>query len=124
MDIQRWVMSPSTINGIGSIVGLAAGLIAHIATHDTTAAAAAGVLTGAVVHLLMPDNTAAQNSIEKLVQDTIMAAEQKKLAEKLPTLVAEAMQAFSPPAPQAFAAPPVTTTVIATTTPANQGAST
>lgn len=101
-SIKAWLMQPSTIHGLGVAVGTIAGLVAHAITHDATWSAAIGGSSYALMHVVLPDNSAAQSSVEKLVSDTVSAVAQKKLAEAMPTLIQEGMAVVS----TTFKAPP------------------
>ena len=99
-SIKAWLKQPSTIHGLGVAFGTVAGLVAQALTHDTTWSVAAGGSAYALMHVVLPDNSGAQSSIEKLVTDTVTAAAQKRLAEALPSLVQEGLAVVS-----AFKAP-------------------
>lgn len=110
MSLKSFLAQPSTILGLGTAAATIAGLIAHAITHDITVSAAAGGAAFALVHVALPDNSAAQTSIEKLTSDAVTAIVQKKLAASLPLLFTDGVavaQAFAP-----------ATTVTTTVTPA------
>lgn len=89
-QIVAWLRMPSTINGIGIAGGIVSGLVAHLLSHDMTASVAVGGAICSLVHLVMPDNSAAQSSIEKLGQDVITAIVQKRIAAALPAILSDA----------------------------------
>lgn len=91
MTIQETLKQPSTILGIAGIVGTAAATIAHVLTHDMALAVGVATVAGSIVHVLMPDNSGAQSSVEKLVTDAVTAVATKKLAAAIPLLVSDAM---------------------------------
>lgn len=100
MNIKAIIQQPSTILGIGTLIGTIAGIVAHVLTHDTTATAGAGAIVFAIVHMVMPDNSAAPSAVEKLATDTVAAIMQQRLAAALPALFADGVavvQAFQPP---------------------------
>lgn len=108
--LKAWLAQPSTILGLGAFAATICGLIAHVLTHDTTAATAAGMAAFALVHIALPDNSAASSSVEKLVTDAVTAAAQKRLAAAIPMLVSDSMAVFAalaPVAPLAAPAPAV-----------------
>ncbi len=115
MTFKEWLTQPTTITGLGAAAATISGLIAHVITGDTTAAVAAGGAAYALVAVALPDNTAAANSIEKLITDAVTAAAQHKLAAALPMLIQDGLAVAA-----AFGAPavPVTTTTTITTQPA------
>ncbi len=113
MNISAWLRQPTTINGISALVGLGSsvlgGVITHQITHDPDtvkyAAGGLGLFVGAVVHLLLPDNSAEQSATEKLVADAVAAAASRRLAQALPVLIQDGMAvvgaigAAPPPSP-------------------------
>lgn len=113
-SIKAWLSQPSTILGLGTFGATVSGLVAHVLTHDTTVSVAAGTAAFALVHVILPDNSAAASSVEKLVTDAVTAAAQQKLASALPGLIQDGLAvvgAISVPAP-------VMTVTTTTTAPA------
>jgi hypothetical protein len=113
---ERWVTQPTTIHGIGAAVGSIAAVLANLLTKQTDIAAAAGAAAYTLVNLVLPDNTAADTSLEKLVKDTTEAVVTRQLRSSLPALfvdgqdVAQALepaiiQTVDPPAPAVQAQP-------------------
>lgn len=101
MNIQAILKQPSTILGLGTLAGTISAIVAHVLTHDTTVTAGIGGIAFAIVHMAMPDNSAAPSAVEKLAVDTITAAMQQRLAAALPALFTDAVgvvQAFQAPA--------------------------
>lgn len=91
MTIKEWLAQPTTITGIGTAAATISGLVAHVLTGDTTVSAAAGAAAYALVHVALPDNSAAASSVEKLVTDAVTAAAQRKLAAALPGLTQDGL---------------------------------
>lgn len=112
-SFKTWLSQPSTITGLGTAFATISGLVAHVITHDTTAAVAAGGAAFALVHVIMPDNSGAQSSIEKLVTDTVTAAAEKRLASALPLLIGDVMSVAGALTPAAATTTTTTTTVAA-----------
>lgn len=106
---KAWINQPSTILGLGTFGATVSALIAHVLTHDTTVSAASGAAAFALVHVVLPDNSGAASSVEKLVTDAVTAAAQKKLAAALPGLIQDGLAVVN-----SIAAP--VTTVTTTTT--------
>jgi hypothetical protein len=104
--LTDWLKQPSTITGIAAFVGTAAGLIAHYLTHDATLSVTVGGLVYGAVHVVVPDNTAAASSAEKLVTDAVNAIVQKKVAAMVPQLAADAFALFNAVSGTPAAAPP------------------
>jgi hypothetical protein len=121
-SIKSHLCDKTSIIGISGIVATAAGLVAHAMTHDITWSAAAFGILGSTMAVILPENKAAQSSIEKFVSDTVTAAAQKRLAAMLPTLIQDGMAvatALTPPAPVVVqTAAPVSVTTTTTTQPA------
>ena len=90
-DVKAWLATPSTILGIGVAGATISGLVAHAMTGSISWTFGAAGIVGALVHIVLPDNSAAQTSIEKLATDAITAVVQKKLTAALPTLFADAV---------------------------------
>lgn len=90
-DLKAWLAQPSTILGFGMAGATISGIVAHLATGSLTWTAGAAGIAGALIHIVMPDNSAAQTSIERLATDAITAIVQKKLTLALPTLFADAV---------------------------------
>jgi hypothetical protein len=66
-DFKAWAQQPSTILGFSSMVGtLTAALAGQI-----TWAAAAGVLAGGLVAMILPENKQAQQSASNLAKDVV-----------------------------------------------------
>lgn len=84
-----WLRQPSTIVGIGSLIGIATGCVTHLLTHDTTASVALGGAVASLVHIVMPDNSGAATAAQTLTQDVVTAAVQKRLRDSLPALIAD-----------------------------------
>lgn len=94
MDFKKWLRQPSTIDGIGYVVGVAAASVAQVLTHQNLMSVAIGTVAKAFVHLAINDASAeapADNSIEKLVTDTVTAIAQKKVAAAMPALTADVL---------------------------------
>lgn len=108
---------PSTILGLGAIAGVVAAFVAHIVSHDTTVSLALGGLAFGVMHVVLPDNTGAPSSVEKLVTDAATAVAQQRLAQAMPQLMADTMALVKSFTPVAVPVPP-SVTVTTTTTPA------
>lgn len=116
-NLKEHLAQPSTILGIGTAAAAISGIVAHVLTHDTTAAIGAGMAAFAIVQAVLPDNTAAQSSVEKLVTDVVTAAANKKLAAAIPLLVSDGMSVVAALSPQTQQTT-VTTTTVATPAPA------
>lgn len=104
---------PSTILGLGSIAGVVAAFLAHLVSQDMTLALAMGGLAFGVVHVVMPDNTGAPSSVEKLVTDAATAVAQQRLALAVPQLMADTMavvKSFTPVVPTSASVTVTTTT--------------
>ena len=67
-----WLRQPTTIHGIGTLLGLGAAAAVHVASGDTTATVAAFGLLYAAPHLLINDSTAS-SEVEQLLQAAIQA---------------------------------------------------
>lgn len=105
-SVKAWLQQPTTIMGISGLVGTLSGIAAHALTHDTTVTTAVGLGAASIMHVVMPDNSAAPSAVEKLAVDAITAVAQKKLAASIPMLFADAMAVVQdvqppsgPPAP-------------------------
>lgn len=110
MSIQTWLRQPTTITGIASLLGVAAGVAGHVLTGDMTAAAAAGAIAFAGTHMLVDDNTKAA-AVQTLVTDGVNAAISGHLRDRLPTLLKDAVavattQAANPAVVVAQQSPP------------------
>lgn len=95
MNIKKWLRQPSTIDGIGWLIGVAAGAAAHVVTKQTSDAAAVCVVAKGAVHLLINDSTAeapVDNSLESLVRDSVTAIATKKLEAAIPTLTVDVLK--------------------------------
>lgn len=88
--LKAWLAQPTTILGVGMAAATVSGILMHIATGSMTWTAGAVGIAGALVHIALPDNSAAATSIEKLATDVITAAVQQKLSAALPTIFADA----------------------------------
>lgn len=105
--IKAWLMQPSTIHGFAAILSVLSGGLAQVLSHDVTASVGIAGMVWGVVHVVMPDNSAAQTPIEKLVQDGIQATVQGRLSQMLPVLFGDGMAVLT-------ALQPTTTTVVTT----------
>jgi hypothetical protein len=65
-----WLRQPTTIHGIGALLGVAAGLLAHVLTGDMTRTAAIAALFYAAPHLLIND-ISVNTGVELLLQAAI-----------------------------------------------------
>ncbi len=83
---QRWLGQPTTIHGIAAAVGSLAAILANLLTKQTDISAAAGAAAYTLVNLVLPDNTTADTSLEKLVKDTTEAVVTRQLRASLPAL--------------------------------------
>lgn len=115
MNIAAILKQPSTIQGIGAVAGVMTVFASHLAQQDTTVTVALGGLVFGIVHILMPDNTGAPSSVEKLVTDAATAVAQKRLALAMPQLLADTMAVVQSIQPAQTAT--VTTTTVATPAP-------
>lgn len=109
MTLKAWLNQPTTITGLGTAAATLSGLIAHVLTHDATTAVAAGGSAYALIHVVLPDNSGAASSVEKLVTDAVTAAAQKKLAAALPMLIQDGLavvNSIAAPAPVAVPVQP------------------
>lgn len=106
---------PSTILGIAGLIGTTAGTIAHVLTRDMALSVGVATIAGSIVHIIMPDNSGAQSSVEKLVSDAVTAAAQKKLSDALPLLIQDGLAVVNAIAAPAPVPVPVTTTTTTTT---------
>ena len=113
MTPTEYLKQPTTILGIAGFVGAVSTAVAHYLTGDVNASALLGVVIASAVHVVMPDNSGAPSSVEKLVTDAVTAAAQKRLAAAMPLLVSDGMNALAafqaaqqspalPPTPTAF----------------------
>lgn len=99
MNFKAWIRQPTTVNGLAALIGLVsslvAGILTHLLSHDPETvsymAGAAGLFAGGVVNLVLPDNSAAQSTAEKIVSDAVAAAASRHLVQVLPSLVADGM---------------------------------
>src|ERR1700723_69229 len=112
MTIQETLKQPSTILGIAGLIGTTAGTIAHILTRDMALSVGVATIAGSIVHIVMPDNSGAQSSIEKLVTDAVTAAAQKKLAAALPMLVQDGLAVVTALTPAPVVVAPVTAAAV------------
>lgn len=106
--LTSWLKQPTTINGIGALVGVAGGAVAYALTHSGEWAASAALVAGGIVHIAMPDNSAEQSAVEKLTSDAVNAAIAHRLNAALPELLGDGlavMKAAAPPAVANAAAP-------------------
>lgn len=107
-SVWAWLRQPSTISGLGTLLGGAAGLLAY-GTHaaDTSSALAIAAGVKAAVSVGIPDNSAVQTPMMKLVGDAVSAMVAKNLPAAMPLLVSDgaalaaAIAAAPPPAPPA-----------------------
>lgn len=116
-SIKSYLAQPSTIKGFAAILSVLSGGLAQVLSHDVTASVGIAGMVWGVVHVVMPDNSAAQTPIEKLVQDGIQATVQGRLSQMLPVLFGDGMavlNALQQPAPPAS----VTVTTQTVTQPA------
>lgn len=91
---KEWIRTPTTIHGVGALLGVAAGVVCYYATRDVdTAAVVAGSMFG-VVCMAMGDNSGDKSSVEKLVADAIQAIVSQKVAAAIPTLGADLVHVF------------------------------
>jgi hypothetical protein len=105
--IKAWLRQPTTIHGIGALVGVGASVAAWFLTHDAkTAAAVAGSAFG-VVCMAMNDSTGDKSSVEQLATDAIQAIVTQRVGPMLPTLGADVVRVLQTPpaAPAATPAP-------------------
>ncbi len=119
--VKAWIMQPTTIHGLGLIVGVFGAFLAHLITHDVATDAAVGIAISGAVKVVLPDNSAASAPIEKLAKDTIQAAVQGRLAVMLPTLFADGvavLNAVQTPATVTVQQPGPDTTVAVAVAPA------
>lgn len=113
--LLAYLQQPSTIKGIAAIVGVIAGAVAQAIGHSTSTSAATAAAVYGIIHVILPDNTAAQTSIEKLAMDTITAVVNKRLQANLPLLMADAVSVVQ--AVEATPAPVPVAVVQKTATP-------
>ncbi len=92
--LKTWLTQPTTIQGLGLIVGAAAAALAHFAGGNTSVAAICGVVAAALPHLGINDNTASVKPIETFFEDAATAFINKQLTERMPSLVTEGVAAF------------------------------
>ena len=93
--IKETLVQPTTVMGIATAIGSIAMIVAHVLTHDTTIAMAAGGAAGSLMAIFLPDNSTAKSSVEKLVSDAVSAAVQKRIMSALPALIADGMSVVS-----------------------------
>lgn len=114
-SVKTWISKNATgLSGLGVV---AAGAAASVVSHNIPTIAGVSLFVGAVIHLIIPKNDAAATAGTKLFQDAYTAIATRKVAESLPTIMADTiaeLQALYPPAPVVVAAP--VTTVTTTTT--------
>lgn len=113
-DWKAWLRQPTTIHGIGAIVGVGAAFVAWRMTGSTaTAGTVAGSAFG-LVCMAMNDSTGDKNSVEQLAADAIQAIVAQRVGPMLPTLGADvirvmqtapAVQVAAPATPATPAAP-------------------
>lgn len=106
--LKAWLKQPTTVTGIAAFVSAVVVVVAHVITKDVTIDAAAAAVAYSLMHLIMPDNSGAASSVEKLVQDAANAVIQKKLAATMPALLADTVaviQSSQPVAPVAVVVP-------------------
>ena len=65
MNISAWLRQPTTIKGIGAVLGVIIGAVAQLASHDVTISGAVLVVVYGIVHIILPDNSGAQSSVGK-----------------------------------------------------------
>lgn len=87
VNFSGWLRQPSTITGIGALVGLAAATIADFLTGSATADTAVGAIVFGVMHLFVNDNSALPADTRALVADVMKAELTGTLKETLPTLI-------------------------------------
>lgn len=106
--LKAYLAQPSTIKGFAAILSVLSGGLAQVLSHDVTASVGIAGMVWGVVHVVMPDNSAAQTPIEKLVQDGIQATVQGRLSQMLPVLFGDGMAVLN------ALQQPTTTTVVTT----------
>lgn len=89
MNIPK--LQPTTILGIGGLVGVVAGAVAQVLTGHMEIAVAAGISVAGLVHVVLPDNSDEPNAVEKLVQDAVQAAITRNFVGALPQLLTDGL---------------------------------
>lgn len=107
-----WLRQPTTVIGLGVIIGGLVGYGVWLLTHDGGATLLGASLAAGVVKIALPDNTAAASAAQKLVDDALIAITQKNVrAAVLRSLLGDAETLLT-----ALAPAPATTTTTTTTT--------
>lgn len=90
MNVKAYLKQPTTIHGIAYLAATVAAVGTYFLTKSVPEAATVfGGIIG-VVNVGMPDNSALPTDVEKLVVDALTAAAQKKFADAIPTVMADA----------------------------------
>lgn len=87
--MKKILFQPSTITGIATLIAALGGGVVMWTTKDVSLAAGLGAFVFGVVHIMLPDNTSAPTTLEKLITDTLTAAAQHRLMAAVPVLVAD-----------------------------------
>jgi hypothetical protein len=77
-QIVTWLRQPTSVAGISALLAVATGM----ASHQLTLAQGLPVLIGAVVSIVLPDNTAMKTDAIALSQDLIAALNAKGNTQK------------------------------------------
>lgn len=107
----KWLRQPTTVIGVGVLVGGIVGYVVWILTHDGGSTLLGASLAAGIVKIALPDNTTAGAAVQTLVSDALTALVQKNVrAAVLKTLLGDAEALF------AAIQPPTTATTTTTTT--------
>ncbi len=69
-NLAAWFKQPTTINGLGVLAGVIAGIVVQLMAHQTSYSLAAGAAVAGILHLVLPDSTAG-TAASKLTTDAL-----------------------------------------------------
>jgi hypothetical protein len=92
VDFRGWVRQPSTILGIGTILGLIASALAAYEGGSVSAIIAFGGVVFGVVHLVLPDNSQAAADAQALAMEVVKDTANHALTTALPQILRDALR--------------------------------
>ncbi len=78
-----YLKQPTTISGIGTLLGGAVAAVTQHLTHDPAAALTLFAAVAGSVKIMIPDNSAAQTDMVKFAQDAVQAVVTKHVTASL-----------------------------------------
>jgi len=125
LNFGKWIRQPSTIDGLGWLLGVAGYGVAHVITREETASVAIATVLKGAVHLVINDASAeapVDTSIETFVRDAVTAEAQRKLNAALPALTGDILQLLTTGRAALAGAPIAAATAAATAGPVQTAA--